>query len=46
MAIFWINNVKYEDVISKNSRNFSKSVESIKRKQVEQEFSNGKGDVK
>ena len=32
--------------IKKAYRNFSKSVESIKRKQVEQEFSNGKGDSK
>jgi hypothetical protein len=39
---------KYEDYDSHQEayRNFSKSVESIKRKQVEQEFSNGKGDSK
>ena len=39
---------KYEDYPSHQEayRNFSKSVESIKRKQVEQEFSNGKGDSK
>tara|TARA_B100000700_G_C14894742_1_gene784445 strand:- start:379 stop:1155 length:777 start_codon:yes stop_codon:yes gene_type:complete len=39
---------KYEDYPSHQEayRTFSKSVESIKRKQVEQEFSNGKGDSK
>ena len=39
---------KYEDYESHQEayKVFSKSVESIKRKQVEQEFSNGKGDGK
>ena len=40
--------VKYEDFESHQEayKVFSKSIESIKRKQVEQEFSNGKGDNK
>ena len=39
---------KYEDFDSHQEayKVFSKSIESIKRKQVEQEFSNGKGDSK
>ena len=39
---------KYEDYESHQEayKVFSKSIESIKRKQVEQEFSNGKGDSK
>ena len=39
---------KYEDCPSHQEayKVFSKSIESIKRKQVEQEFSNGKGDSK
>ena len=39
---------KYEDYDSHQEayKVFSKSIESIKRKQVEQEFSNGKGDSK
>ena len=39
---------KYEDFESHQEayKIFSKSIESIKRKQVEQEFSNGKGDSK
>ena len=39
---------KYEDYKSHQEayKVFSKSIESIKRKQVEQEFSNGKGDSK
>ena len=39
---------KYEDYPTHQSayKTFSKSVESIKRKQVEQEFQNGKGDNK
>ena len=39
---------KYEDYESHQEayKVFSKSIESIKRKQVEQEFSNGKGDNK
>jgi hypothetical protein len=39
---------KYDDYPSHQEayKTFSKSVESIKRKQVEQEFSNGKGDTK
>ena len=39
---------KYEDFDSHQEayKIFSKSIESIKRKQVEQEFSNGKGDSK
>jgi hypothetical protein len=39
---------KYEDCPSHQQayKVFSKSIESIKRKQVEQEFSNGKGDSK
>jgi hypothetical protein len=39
---------KYEDYDSHQQayKVFSKSIESIKRKQVEQEFSNGKGDSK
>ena len=39
---------KYEDYPNHQTayKNFSKSIESIKRKQVEQEFSNGKGDSK
>ena len=39
---------KYEDFESHQEayKVFSKSIESIKRKQVEQEFSNGKGDSK
>jgi hypothetical protein len=39
---------KYEDYPDHQSayKVFSKSIESIKRKQVEQEFSNGKGDSK
>ena len=39
---------KYEDYPNHQSayKNFSKSVESIKRKQIDQEFSNGKGENK
>ena len=39
---------KYEDYPNHQSayKTFSKSVESIKRKQVDQEFSNGKGENK
>uniref|UniRef100_A0A6C0L0Y2 DUF4231 domain-containing protein n=1 Tax=viral metagenome TaxID=1070528 RepID=A0A6C0L0Y2_9ZZZZ len=39
---------KYEDYPNHQTayKNFSKSIESIKRKQVEQEFQNGKGDNK
>ena len=39
---------KYEDYETHQQayKVFSKSIESIKRKQVEQEFSNGKGDSK
>ena len=39
---------KYEDYPTHQDayKTFSKSVESIKRKQVEQEFSNGKGETK
>src|SRR5210317_90797 len=39
---------KYEDYPNHQSayKNFSKSIESIKRKQIDQEFSNGKGENK
>ena len=47
MAIFGLSG-KYEDYETHQQayKVFSKSIESIKRKQVEQEFSNGKGDSK
>ena len=45
---FLVLSGKYEDYETHQQayKVFSKSIESIKRKQVEQEFSNGKGDSK